>query len=529
VGSAVDCGGEKDCDQELKLYEENETENGFHAEWVTNSNIWDRKTYILDAKENGFYYRIRVKGEGRPIGIRYFSEGITKYEAGGYMLPVAGHADQNASIRTMIQNEKIGLGYMAPPMFCFPFFADGEDSWFGLGLVARQGEYNFDKFVYRSGMKLELPLYGKTYVNGEWESQGIWGGPGEDGISVLKEYAQWHYTEGFCKRGKLESEVPRWWKGPIFCGWCTQQHIGMQSDKMDNSTCGEYTNFDTLGGDEQSRYATQGIYTKISDILDEQRLKPSFIIIDAKWQKEFGSNLPDLCKWTDLRAYTDREHAKGRRVVLWFKAWNNEGLTDEECVMDLCRPVAADPYSPQYQERIKNMMYQLLSSDEGCYNCDGFKIDFANCMPLGYDVHSKGGKYGVELLKGLMMLIYNNAKAVKSDALINCSCGHPYFAEVCDQVRLHDYREDTKLLCSTMIYRKQLFDSAMPGVSVDTDSGGQDSHREFRRYMRLQPELGVPDLYYLVGNHETPMDKEDFDLIREIWNKYIATIDYLEE
>lgn len=112
--------------------------------------------------------------------------------------------------------------------------------------------------------------------------------------------------------------------------------------------------------------------------------------------------MPDENKWPDLRGFVDNEHRKGRRVLLWFKMWNNEGLDESECVMDLCRPVAADPTSPRYRDRVKKMMYRLLSDDADCYNCDGFKIDFANCMPLGETVESSGGKYGVELLKQLM-------------------------------------------------------------------------------------------------------------------------------
>ena len=111
--------------------------------------------------------------------------------------------------------------------------------------------------------------------------------------------------------------------------------------------------------------------------------------------------MPDENKWPDLRGFVDNEHRKGRRVLLWFKMWNNEGLDESECVMDLCRPVAADPTSPRYRDRVKKMMYRLLSDDADCYNCDGFKIDFANCMPLGETVESSGGKYGVELLKQL--------------------------------------------------------------------------------------------------------------------------------
>ena len=514
--SAVDSSGQEDRDAEVLSFRTWEETGILYAEWTTHSNLWQRKTYLLEAKENGFYYRIRLKGEGAPDQIRYFADKrLIRYETGGYLLPIAVHANEAGCIRTMTQDSEITLGYLAPPMFCYPFFCEGEPGWFGLGLVARPGQYQFDRFCFQSPFGFQLPLYGKTKVCGEWESQGIWGGAGQDALGVLRAYANWHYEEGFCRRGVSSETIPRWWKGPIFCGWGSQGTVGerfqLHRDAAEPSPfC----------------YATQEVYEKMSQILDEKKLHPSILIIDDKWQEHYGSALPDPKKWPDMRAFTDREHEKGRHVLLWFKAWNAEGLPSSECVDDLCRPVAADPTSAAYRERVRRFMHKLLSDDDGCCHCDGFKIDFANCMPLGETVTSAGDLYGVELLKELMKLLYQSAKEVRSDALINCSCGHPYFAEVCDQARLHDSSSETRLVCSTMRFRKALFDAAMPGVLIDTDGGSLQSHREFLRYLKLQPELGVPALYDLFSttDMDTPMDEQDFSKIREVWEEYIRTL-----
>lgn len=523
-GSSINQPKKKDVDGEIIQYTERESEDVFHAEWAVHSSCWEKKIYLLDAKENGIYYRTRVVGGGRVQNIEFFNSGERSYEVGGYLLPIAGHADYSTSLRTMVQEESIGLWYQAPPMYCFPFFTDQDDLWFGIGIVAKPGEYNFDRFIHHGLLQLELPLYGQTTVDGEWESQGIWIAPAQGGIDVLRKYSAWHYDEGLCKRARAASEAPRWWKGPIFCGWGSQLAF---VDQLKSSQWAKqkYLNFTTIGASERKEYATQEVYQYFSDILDREDLHPAYIIIDSRWQKSCGAAMPDPKKWPDLRAYTDAEHKKGRKVVLWFKAWNNEGLDEDECIMDLCRPVAADPFSPKYQNRVKNMMYKLLSADDGCYNCDGFKIDFANCMPLGTDVVSAGNKYGVELLKALMILLHDSAKAVKSDALINCSACHPYFAEICDQARLHDYNDQTRLLCSTMRFREKLFHAALPDVLIDTDEGGIESHREFVSYMKLQPNLGVPDLYNLLPRGQTPMDADDFNTVRQAWSIYIARIE----
>lgn len=93
---------------------------------------------------------------------------------------------------------------------------DDADLWFGFGVIAKAGEYNFDRFIHNGMLQLELPLYGQTYVDGEWESQGIWGGAGTSAFDVLRAYSAWHYNEGLCKKGITADAAPKWWKGPIF-------------------------------------------------------------------------------------------------------------------------------------------------------------------------------------------------------------------------------------------------------------------------------------------------------------------------
>ena len=38
--------------------------------------------------------------------------------------------------------------------------------------------------------------------------------------------------------------------------------------------------------------------------------------------------------------------------------------------------------------------------------------------------------------------------------------------------------------------------------------------------MKPQPELGIPDLYYLTAAGDVPFDEEDIALIRSVWNDY---------
>lgn len=262
---------------------------------------------------------------------------------------------------------------------------------------------------------------------------------GSDAYDVVRAYADWHYAFGGCVR-KDRTNVPDWWSRPIFCGWGEQAALQKHS-----------------GAARQGDHATQRDYAWMSEKLDEYDLHPGCIIIDDEWQGEYGAALPDSGKWPDLRAFADAEHRKGRRVVLWFRSWYPEGLSAEECIEYLCTACGADPTSERYRARMRKTIHTLLSDAPGCFNCDGFKIDFANCMPLGrYVACHEAGVYGVELLKRYFVMMRDFAREAKADALINCSCAHPYFDEVVDQVRIHDYRGSMRSCVEVMGHRAKL-------------------------------------------------------------------------
>ena len=191
-----------------------------------------------------------------------------------------------------------------------------------------------------------------------------------------------------------------------------------------------------------------------------------------------------------------------------------------ECIEYLCTACGADPTGEPYRARMRETIHTLLSDEPGCFNCDGFKVDFANCMPLGKYVTPHEPVYGVELLKRMYRLLRDCAKAAKPDALINCSCAHPYFDEIADQVRLHDYDGVLRSAPEVMGYRAKLVRAAMEDVLLDTDSGSTMSHRDFRRYVAAQPDLGVPCLMHVSPAGAVPLDGGDLDLIREAWARW---------
>lgn len=508
VKVSVDANGQKDQDDSfvpVMSYEKLEqAEKTIHL-WRTHSNLWAKKEYVLEVEKNSARFFVRVEGKGKVDTLRFFDT-RAKYEASGYLMPVANHADYYRNLRMSTESGAIELGYFTPPCYVYPFYMEDCGGWLGVGLAAKKGRYNFHQFVYQNdnqnGCGFEVPLYGQTTVDGIWESQSLIFVTGRDAYDVVHAYAAWHYDHDWCNK-KDRADEPDWWCKPIFCGWGEQAALQLQS------------------GGEQKDYATQEDYSQMVDKLETYGLNPGVIIIDAQWQDAYGSSMPDKKIWPDMRAFVDKEHQKGRRVVLWFRSWYPEGLDQDECIEYLCTACAADPTSEKYRLRMKKTIHTLLSDDPDCCNCDGFKIDFANCMPLGKYVscHEKG-VYGVELLKRFFTMMRDFAKEAKADALINCSCAHPYFDEIVDQARIHDYWGTMRNCPEIMTHRTKLCKAAMENVLIDTDAGGTGSRRDFHRWVKVQPELGIPDLYYLTAAGDVPFDEKDVSLIRKVWEEY---------
>ena len=516
VRSSVEREGEPpDRDLPLLAFEQGGSAGRPCFTWTTRSNLWEKKVYSLEVYPDAFAYRITVTGSGALGEVTYFNGARASerrrcgHEVGRYLVPTSmGAVASLPQYRAMAEAGRLELGYLVPPLLAFPFsLSRPGHPWFALGLAPRPGEYDLDHFAFpgaNAGLMFSTDFLGYKQVEGEYELPAIVGTPGADEFAALEAHAEWLYAHGGCPRRDFSSPA-RWWRGPLFCGWSEQAHYA-----------------ETQGTDIYAA-ATQQNYTDMSRRLDELGLAPTAIIIDDKWQGTYGEALPDPVKWPDLRGFAEDQHARGRRVVLWFKAWNTEGLPVEECVNLWSQPLGADPNSPAYQRRLRELMVTLLGDGPGGCNCDGFKVDFANVMPLGRNLSGATVHYGLELLKQWFELFYAAAKAVKPDCLINASCAHPYFAAVTDQARLHDYWGPLRAAWEVMSFRRRLFLAALPGILIDTD-GVVSSRRETLEYLLRAPELGVPDLYFLSPG-SVALTEEDWAAVREVWERYSSSLD----
>ncbi len=496
--------------------------------WRVKSSQWE-KEYRLDCDPEGFEFTVTVRGRGDIGQVNYFArareDGPTTgsvYHFCEYFIPYVGTDPHIRSVMPASLSFRSFYELMIPPPYCFSFRTEELEGRFALGLVAREGEYNFLHYDYqclREGMHhftfcVSTDLEGHTKADGSYELPKIRGYFAENDLDAVRKYAEYHYSRGLCRRRDY-SHVPHWWKGPIVCGYAEQEKLEYMGRREQDGAC-------------------QELYTEVAENIREKGLRPTILIIDDKWQRAYGDCLPDPEKWPDMRGFVDEMHRRGIHVLLWFRLWGGEGLPEDEIMPGdgnpyhggrLDMPPYADPTNPKYREHLKKILHTLLSDEEGCMNCDGFKLDYALVMPYGKAAKSWGGQYGAELTKRLYTLIYETAKAIKPDALINASPCHPYFAEVCDEARLHDCCWDLRNETEQMTLRAKLFDAVMPGVLIDTDCADYDDREDAMRYFRNASKIGIPDIYRFFNDQYFQLSENDWKEIAQLFNAYRDRID----
>jgi hypothetical protein len=518
------------------------------------SAVWQEKIYRLRCRPDRFAYEMEVAGEGQlaevhPFG-GYYSGNLrwgSGYFRSGQFFRQGFNPEPNVSERhyfSAAEGSVIDLTgvplpgrsnwFFTPPPFCFAFQTP-DGNWLGVGVEAAAGENRFTEYHYAGqGHNFHLTLYedghsrlveggsfhlalqyeGHTRVRGRYQLPAIAFDFAATEYEALAAHvaslrAQHHVPAAAAlplDASPLPTTPikPSWWRAPIFCGWGSQCHLA------------------TLEKGKPPDYARQSLYEQFLATLEGHQVYPGIVVLDDKWQKSYGGNEVDEAKWPDLAGFVARQHAAGRKVLLWLKAWDPEGIPAEECITNGAGlPIAVDPTHPAFRERFQATIRQLLSA--GGYDADGFKVDFTARIPSGPGLRLYGELWGLELMKGYLGLIYQEAKRAKSDALVMVHTPHPYLADVLDMIRLNDMNRH-KDISAAMKHRARIATLACPDALIDTDNWPITDRAIWRAYLPLQAELGVPSLYYSSHVDATgePLELEDYQLIREVWAAYQA-------
>jgi hypothetical protein len=488
------------------------------------SSTWHKKIYRFRCQPKRLIYEVDVEGSGRLAEVNYFggfSSTHARWGSGFYWSgqnfvkgfnPTPNAQEINYfSPETGSQIELMGVPlpvkstwFFTPPPFCLCF--EYKQGWLGLGVEAAPGANRFTQYAYhgqRDGFYLSLAYEGHTQVEGSYRLPGIGFDFETDEYQALAAHIHSLSEAGYAPPVR-KAHKPAWWREPIFCGWGQQCYQA----EIENG--------------KAASYSRQDFYEGFLKELSNNGLEPGTVVLDDKWQATYGQNEVDEQKWPDLPGFINQQHAQARKVLLWLKAWDAEGVPVEECITNTAGlPLAVDPCNPKYESRLRASIHRMLSTDG--YDADGFKIDFTARIPSGPGICLYSDVWGLELMKLYLAIIYDEAKRAKREALIMTQTPHPYLADVTDMIRLNDINMHCDIN-NAMKLRAKIVKIACPEAIIDTDNWPMKNRSAWRRYLYLQRELGVPSLYYATHIDSTlePLRPKDYELVRWVWGTYRA-------
>jgi hypothetical protein len=502
------------------------------------STIWDRATVELVCGPDELELRTSVTGSGALRDVHLLG--------GRSLVPGAptGFLPSGSSFRTLFSPNPSGrlvraagesavIGvvgdgepgrrhwfFTPAPLFLALTTAEGvedpadevADGWLGIALAARVEELDFVQLEYRPGdqaFSLLLEYEGHTRVDGEFAAPTVLLTPGlSDPYAGLRRN-----RAGLVARGDAPPPTPRetppWWSEPIFCGWGAQCHLAESAKAPPQD------------------FATQQSYDSFLAHLERQGVVPGIVEIDDKWQEQYGTCIPDRGKWPALGDWIRQRQGRGQHVLLWWKAWDVEGLAPELCIRNPDgAAVALDPTNPAARETLTEIVTRMVAPDG--IGADGLKIDFTGRAPAGTALAAHGGGWGIALLHELLELVYSAAKEAKPDALVVTHTPHPSFADVTDMIRLNDMiqtEDPIRRVPSEMRYRAEVARASCPELLIDTDDWRVPDLETWRAYLRVKSEFGVPALYYASHLDATgePLTPDDYEEIGRAWAAWRET------
>ena len=483
--------------------------------WESSSSLWEKKEYVLECYNDRAEYSVTVHGKGRVDSVCYFLRYNEKGKKRG------GQFDFSRGFYPNIyESGDDGFYYMGaprdvdstltvPPMFFHAYNVAGMSRMLMFALVAQMGEHNFTKFSYFPEMYFRTDHDGHTYADGSWTAPKIVICTAEDQYDACERYASLYFDTGICPRG-VRGDKPRFWHGPIACGWFEQL---AQAYEFNGKLM------------EMSKEET---YLRMLERFGKRGISPKILIIDDQWMEEYGPCYAHPERWPDLRRFIDERRAEGVHVFLWYRLWISEGFPEElghDSNHDDERFI--DPTDPAGRETLRQVIRRLISSEEGCYNADGIKIDFAFMQPRGRKMRTYSGKYGAELLYEYIKLIHDTAKECKPHAVINASPAHPIFAAIVDHARLHDYESVNVRCAEEFRHRAKIWGYALPDSLIDMDGGITSTNRDVMRFLLSQAKHGIPDLYFISDFPNFVLTDEEWERVADAWRQYNKKCDIL--
>lgn len=413
-----------------------------------------------------------------PLAVRMVEIGLEQRTDSDYLFdPSVGHQPYHEfPVRVP---RRIAPGLASPPPWVFSYRKEGRPGCWSAALEPDPDKIAFAEFHHkpaadgRFGWVIEYS--GTPARAGDLVLPPIVLRFGDaDFFGALRRHVDDLLAEG--KIPRIERKFPDWHARTLACTWRFQRERPRR---------------------EQATEANCEAYVRM---LEENGIRFGTLIIDDFWGREHGIWEADPAKWNDLRGFIDRQHAKGRRVLLWI-CTDAEGLPAEERIGGNWNLDSA-----AFRARLKRMARKILSSEPGCYDADGVKFDFtggyANDGPTQRD-------FGCGYILRRFEMLSAALRAVKPDALLDYQCYNPYYAHTLTMLRLNDYFGAPEHGLAEMTLRAKIARICTRGALIDTDHLGFRAfpYKGAYDYFRRQHELGVRSLYLM------PDDMKDAELM----------------
>jgi hypothetical protein len=506
--------------------------------WDLASTSWTHKRFVVTCTDDSVGLHVEVVGEGRLTDVQLLGGAASlrgaaaaSFRSGARFATlfspnpadparIVTPATEGATVDVAGGSEPgRGHWFFTPAPFCYAVArAPAEDAltlpagpWLSFGLAADPATMTFAAFDYLArdrGFAFRLAYEGHTTVHGSFRTpEVVLRFDAADPYAAIGSYRSLLERRGFAEPAGRD-DVPRWWLEPMFCGWGAQCHVARSRGE---------------GLRTAASYSRRELYDEWLAGLEAKGVVPGTIVIDDRWQADYGTGVPDEQRWPGLRDWIATRHRRGQRVLLWWKAWDPGDLTADACVVNARgERIALDPDSPAGRDAIVAAVRRMLAPD--ALDADGLKIDFTARTPRGVTLRHAGPNWGVSLLRRLLATVHDAAKAIKPDCLL---IGHTPNAAIdpfVDMIRLNDMlRLDDPppypSIVPQMRYRAAVARAASPHHPIDTDDWCIPDLAEWRAYTAVKGKLGVPALYYathidLTGEAFTAAD---YDLIRTTW------------
>jgi hypothetical protein len=178
--------------------------------------------------------------------------------------------------------------------------------------------------------------------------------------------------------------------------------------------------------------------------------------------------------------------------------------------------------NPAYESFLRERVRYLVAD----LGVDGFKEDWLGGLPPTPGLEAHSWLFGLEFVRRFQFLLHDEAHRWKPDALVETQTPNPLFRESSDVLRLNDVWYGARDVAKMMRRRARIARIAGWDL-VDCDNASSTNLEEWWSYMREQPSIGIPALYFV---HRTESTMEEvpeatWRQLAEIWDAYVKALD----